>query len=358
MEGCGKALFHNQRYETTMSGSLTTLGIPKTISPDVEARRAKSKADAETLQASFSKDQLRWDNVDWVVTGFLFFIHLGALAAFVPAFFSWQGLAICLVLHWFTCSVGICLGYHRYLSHKSMKLRAPAEFVVLLAGSLSGEGSPMSWAANHRLHHQKSDQAGDPHSPLIGTWWSHIMWLFVQRKETDKMLLWEKYIPELLERPMMKFFERTFPLWLWAQGLVLLAGGWAWGGWQMGVSFLVWGMCVRMVAAYHSTWFVNSATHLWGYRNYDTRDESRNLWWVAVLAYGEGWHNNHHAHPSVAPAGHRWWEVDMTWWAIRGLEMTGLAYDVRAKLPVGRKADDRDHAEAIDAAEPVTVEAA
>ena len=121
----------------------------------------------------------------------------------------------------------------------------------------------------------------------------------------------------------MRFFERTFPMWLWVQGLVLLASGWAYGGWQMGVSWLVWGMCVRMTAAYHSTWFVNSATHLWGYRNYDTRDESRNLWWVAVLAYGEGWHNNHHANPSVAPAGHRWWEVDITWWSIRMLEMVG-----------------------------------
>ena len=95
-----------------------------------------------------------------------------------------------------------------------------------------------------------------------------------------------------------------------------------------------------MTAAYHSTWFVNSATHLWGYRNYDTRDESRNLWWVAILAYGEGWHNNHHAHPSVAPAGHRWWEVDITWWAIRLLQLTGQAYDVRAKIPTGRKANE------------------
>ena len=325
-----------------MSGSLTTLGIPENISDEVAARRAQTKADTETLTSAFSKEQLRMDNIDWVVTGFLFFIHLGCFAAFVPAFFSWQGLAIGLTLHWLTCSIGICLGYHRYLSHKSFKLRAPAEFAVLLAGSLSGEGSPMTWAATHRLHHQKSDQPGDPHSPLVGAWWSHILWLFVHRKPEDRDLLWKRYIPELVERPMMQFFERTFAFWLWAQGLVLLAAGWAFGGWQMGVSCLVWGMCVRMTAAYHSTWFVNSATHLWGYRNYDTRDESRNLWWVAILAYGEGWHNNHHAHPSVAPAGHRWWEVDITWWSIRLLEMTGLAYDVKKKIPQGRKANDTD----------------
>lgn len=308
----------------------------------VEASSAPSKSaqEAETLRAAFSQSQLRLNNVDWVVTLFLIFIHIGCLAAFVPAFFSWEALGICLVMHWFTCSIGICLGYHRYLSHKAFKLRAPAEFFVMMAGSLSGEGSPMTWAATHRLHHQKSDQEGDPHSPLIGAWWSHIFWLFVQRKEEDKDLLLKKYIPELVDRPIMQFFEKTFPLWIWGQGMVLLAAGYAYGGWAMAASFVVWGMCIRMTAAYHSTWFVNSATHLWGYRNYDTRDESRNLWWVAMLAYGEGWHNNHHAHPSVAPAGHRWWEVDMTWWVIRGLEMTGLAYDVRAKIPTGRQADE------------------
>ena len=325
-----------------MSGSLTTLGIPKSISPELEAKRVQAKADTEALRAAFSKSQLRTDNIDWVVTGFLLFVHAGCFAAFVPAFFSWQALAICLVLHWVTCSIGICLGYHRYLAHKAFKLRAPAEFFVMLAGSLSGEGSPMTWAATHRLHHQKSDQDGDPHSPLIGAWWSHILWLFVKRKRSDQELLWRKYIPELSERPMMRFFEKTFATWLWVQGLVLLAAGWALGGWQMAASFVVWGLCVRMTAAYHTTWFVNSATHLWGYRNYDTRDESRNLWWVAMLAYGEGWHNNHHAHPSVAPAGHRWWEIDMTWWAIRILELTGQAYDVKSKIPAGRKANDVD----------------
>ncbi|MCP4175999.1 MAG: acyl-CoA desaturase, partial [Fuerstiella sp.] len=262
-----------------MSGSLTTLGIPKSISPELEAKRVQAKADTEALRKAFSKSQLRTDNIDWVVTGFLLFVHAGCFAAFVPAFFSWQALAVCLVLHWVTCSIGICLGYHRYLAHKSFKLRAPVEFFVMLAGSLSGEGSPMTWAATHRLHHQKSDQEGDPHSPLIGAWWSHILWLFVKRKRSDQELLCRKYIPELTERPMMQFFEKSFAMWLWAQGLLLVAAGWALGGWQMAASFLVWGMCVRMTAAYHTTWLINSATHLWGYRNYDTRDESRNLWW-------------------------------------------------------------------------------
>ncbi len=341
-----------------MSGSITTLGISLELSEEIEQKRAQRQAENETLQEVFAPAQLRWGNVDWIVTGFLAFIHIGALAAFIPSMFSWEGLAICVALHWFTCSVGICLGYHRYLAHKSLKLKKPAEFVVMLAGSLSGEGSPMTWAATHRLHHQKSDQDGDPHSPTDGTWWSHLTWLFVKRKGENRDLLWKRYIPELVERPMMKFFEKTFPLWLWAQGLVLLAAGTMYGGWMTGLSWLVWGMCVRMTFAYHSTWFVNSATHLWGYRNYDTRDHSRNLWWVALVAYGEGWHNNHHAHPSVAPAGHRWWEVDMTWWLIRGLRMIGQAYDVKDKLPKGRKADDVPAEEADAVAVSATADTA
>ncbi|MFM8479519.1 MAG: acyl-CoA desaturase [Planctomycetaceae bacterium] len=306
-----------------------------------EARKLKYQADTDLLVAAFHRDQLRTSNIDWVVTLFLIGVHVGALAAFLPSLFSWSGLAICLTLHWLTCSIGICLGYHRYLSHKSLKLRSPAEFFVLACGCLSGEGSPLTWAATHRLHHQKSDQEGDPHSPVKDpAWWSHMLWLFPKRTTEATRLLMRRYCPELINKPLVNFFERTFPLWLWGSGLTLLGAGWLVGGWQLGASWLVWGMCVRMVAAYHSTWFVNSATHLLGYRNYDTRDASRNLWWVAILAYGEGWHNNHHAHPSVAPAGHKWWEVDITWWSIRLLKALGLAWDVRDKLPLGRSADD------------------
>jgi fatty-acid desaturase len=306
-----------------------------------EVRRLKFQSETDLLVAAFHRDRLRPSNIDWVVTLFLIGVHAGAVAAFVPSLFSWSGLAICLGLHWLTCSIGICLGYHRYLSHKSLKLRTPAEFFVLACGCLSGEGSPLTWAATHRLHHQKSDHEGDPHSPVKDpAWWSHMLWLFPKRTTEATRVLMRRYCPELINRPLVNFFERTFPLWLWGSGLTLLTAGWLLGGWQLGLSWLVWGMCVRMVAAYHSTWFVNSATHLWGYRNYDTRDASRNLWWVAILAYGEGWHNNHHAHPSVAPAGHKWWEVDVTWWSIRLLKAVGLAWDVRDKLPLGRTADD------------------
>jgi fatty-acid desaturase len=322
-----------------MSSIMSATAVLDRPEVQVDARKRQAIADNEELIRAFHQDQLRWNNVDWVVAGFLIFVHLGSLAA--PFFFSWTGLAVCVALHWLTCSIGICLGYHRYLAHKSMKLKAPAEFVVLAAGCLSGEGSPLTWAATHRLHHQKSDQPGDPHSPIVvGPWWSHLLWLFPKRSTASSRTLFRRYVPELVDRPLMQFFEKTFALWLWGGGLVLMAAGWMLGGGTMAASLVLWGMCVRMVVAYHSTWFVNSATHLWGYRNYDTRDHSRNLWWVAVLAYGEGWHNNHHAHPSVAPAGHKWWEMDITWWSIRALRAVGLAYDVKDQLPKGRRAEE------------------
>ena len=290
----------------------------KPASPLSQSAREK----AEILEA-LDPSRLRWDNIDWVVFTWMVVVHLGALAA--PFFFSWTGLAVAVVLHWVTCSIGICLGYHRYLAHKSLKLKQPSEFLTLLCGAISGEGSPLQWAATHRVHHQRSDLKGDPHSPFDGTFWSHVAWLFVRQKPNYRERLYRQYVPELADRPLLRFFQKTEVFWLVATGVMLLALG--------GLPVLLWGMCVRMVFAYHSTWFVNSATHLWGYRNYDTRDESRNLWWVAVLSYGEGWHNNHHAHPSLAPAGHRWWEIDMTWWAIKFLKAIGQAYDVRDRIP-------------------------
>ena len=293
-------------------------------------KRERAEADRERLFDAFSSRHL-WSRISWPVLVWITAMHVGAVAAFF--FVTWQAVAVAVGLHWLTLSVGICLGYHRFLSHKSLKLRTPAEFFVLLCGVLSGEGSPLTWAATHRLHHQRSDQPGDPHSPHTDHddgWWAHLYWLFVDRPKKDQELLYEKYVPELKDRPMLRFFERTYGLWMVLPGFAL----YFLGGWPM----LLWGLCARMTYAYHSTWFVNSATHLWGYRNYETRDESKNLWWVALVSYGEGWHNNHHAHPSNARAGHKWYELDPTFWVIKALKATGIAYDVRDKIPAAAKA--------------------
>jgi stearoyl-CoA desaturase (delta-9 desaturase) len=289
----------------------------------VRPARSERGLEKQAILDSMHPDRLNRHNIDWPVLGWMVAMHVGALAA--PFFFTWQALGVTVFLHWLTLSIGICLGYHRFLSHKSMRLRTPVEFFVTLCGVLSGEGTPLAWASTHRLHHQQSDKEGDPHSPLDGPWWSHIMWLFVKHTPAEKDALYRRYVPELKDRPVLQMFERTYGLWLIGTGVILFAIG----GWPM----LLWGLCARMTFAYHSTWFVNSATHLWGYRNYDTRDESRNLWWVAVVSYGEGWHNNHHAHPANARAGHKWYEIDPTFWVIKLLKVTGLAYDVKDAIP-------------------------
>jgi stearoyl-CoA desaturase (delta-9 desaturase) len=261
--------------------------------------------------------------IDPVVLGWIVAMHIGALAA--PWFFTWSALGVTVLLHWLTCSIGICLMYHRCLSHRSLKLAGPVHFFATLCGVLSGEGKPLTWTAVHRLHHSRSDKAGDPHSPLDGPWWSHLYWMFHVINLGTKEKLYRRYTPDLLNDKTVMFFEKTYGWWLFGSGIALFLIG--------GLPFLFWGLCARMVFAYHSTWFVNSATHLWGYRNYETADQSRNLWWVAILSYGEGWHNNHHAHPHVAPAGHRWWEFDPTWQVIRLLRATGLATQVDDRIP-------------------------
>ena len=292
------------------------------------ARREKAEAEKERVLDAFDRKHLG-KRIDWLSLIWIPAMHVGALAA--PFYFTWQALGVAVFLHWMTLSIGICLGYHRFLSHRSMKLRKPVEFFTTLCGVLSGEGTPLEWAANHRLHHQCSDQPGDPHSPHRHgddgehAWWSHILWLFIQRSGADRELLYRKYVPELAQRPMMRFFERAFGPIVVASGVALFLLG--------GLPMLLWALCARMTYAYHSTWLVNSATHLWGYRNYETRDHSRNLWWVALVSYGEGWHNNHHAHPANARAGHKWWEIDPTYWVIKGLKATGLAYDVKDAIP-------------------------
>ena len=316
---------------TTLPKPSPTVTQPQPSRTSSSVSADQKISDREAVFLGFQRDHLRTDNIDWVVTIFLAVVHVGCLAA--PFFFSWTALGVGLVLHWLTCSIGICLGYHRYLAHRSLKLSRPAEIFVLLCGALSGEGSPLTWAATHRVHHQRSDMFGDPHSPNDGNWWSHFLWLFPRRTSQHTQLLYQRYIPELYNRPTLQFFERTFAWWLWIGGFTLLGAGIAWDGWYGGVSMVLWAMCVRMTFAYHSTWLVNSATHMWGYRNYETRDRSRNLWWVAILAYGEGWHNNHHAHPTLAPAGHRWWEVDITWWSIKLLRFLGQATDVQDRIP-------------------------
>ncbi|MBL6831412.1 MAG: fatty acid desaturase [Pirellulales bacterium] len=272
-----------------------------------------------------------WSDIDWPVLGWIGGIHIAALAA--PFCFTWSGLLIAVVLAWVTGGLGVCLGYHRLLTHGSFGTFRPVRWFFAFLGGISGEGSSLIWVANHRKHHVFSDQEGDPHSPRDGGFWAHMLWLFPRHPQDEVDAHIKRWAPDLQKDAGLRFLHSTFLLWHIVMGAALLASGWAYGGPALGVSWLIWGMAVRMVYVFHVTWFVNSATHMWGYRNYETTDDSTNLWWVGLLAFGEGWHNNHHAYQRMARHGHRWWEVDVTYWAILALERLGLAWDVVHTIP-------------------------
>ncbi len=257
---------------------------------------------------------LNWTNV-------IFFALFHGAALVAPWFFSWSAVGVALLLHWLFGGIGICLGYHRLLSHRSFQVPRWLEYIIALLGALAIQGGPIFWVGGHRQHHAHTeDMDKDPYSATRGFWWSHIVWLFFTRPEFFNAELYRKSAPDLARQPFYRWLDRHFLL----LQVPLAAVLYVMGGW----SFVLYGIAVRSVFLWHSTWFVNSATHRWGYRNFDSNDGSRNLWWVSIVTYGEGWHNNHHAHPSVAKAGLRWWEVDTTWWAIRALQMVGLAKKV------------------------------
>lgn len=279
-------------------------------------------------------EQNRWKNgLEWPATLWLAFIHLGALAA--PFYFSWQGLVLAVVLCWVMGSLGICLGFHRMLTHGSFETYRPLRWMFAAMGTLAGEGPPIMWVAAHRKHHLHSDQDEDPHTPKHGGWWSHVFWMLPKHETRYWSEMYRRFAPDMMSDRVVRFLNRTFLWWHVGMGLTLFTVGWL--GWdlRMGMSFLVYGLFVRSVYVLNVTWFVNSASHIWGYQNYQTDDNSRNLWWVGLLAFGEGWHNNHHADQRRARHGHRWWEIDATYWVIWAMERLGLVWNV-VREPSGR----------------------
>ncbi len=265
-------------------------------------------------------------HVLWGAAAWLIALHIGAL--FAPWTFTWSGLGLAILFHWMTGSLGICLGFHRLLTHTGLEVPKWLRNGFALIGTLAGEGGPLSWTANHRKHHAYSDQPGDPHSPHDGPWWSHMFWLAFSTHGGDFNAYIRHWVPDLVKDKFLMRLEQLFlPIHILVGGLITFAG-YAIGGRELAISWFVWAICVRMVAVLHVTWFVNSASHMWGYKNYETRDDSRNLWWVALLGYGEGWHNNHHALPRLAQHGHKWWEFDMTYQVVRLLRAVGLAKNV------------------------------
>jgi len=264
---------------------------------------------------------LNWPSVIWLVV-----LHVGAFAALFT--FTWQAVVLTFVLHWITGGLGVCLGYHRLFTHRSFSTYKPLRWLIAIFGAWSGEGNVLDWVANHRKHHALSDKEGDPHSPHDGPWWSHMLWLGYRMHPLKLQEHYRRWAPDIAKDRGLQVVGKLFLVWnLLCAAMVAAIGYWI-GGAAMAWSFVFWGVFVRFIFVLHSTWFVNSASHMWGYRNYETTDDSRNNWWVALLTYGEGWHNNHHAYPAMARHGHRWWEVDITYMTIKLMERAGLAWNV------------------------------
>lgn len=286
--------------------------------------------------------------IAWEYAGPIALLHVLCLLAFVPWLFSWTGVVLFLVGVYAFGGIGINLCYHRLLTHRSFACPPWLEkcFVVVAACCL--EDAPAIWVANHRLHHKDSDREPDPHSPLVSFLWSHVGWLLVKNPQRHTMNFYDRYARDILRTPFYLWLQRGFNVfWVYVAHAVLFfalglaAGVWMTGTWmggvQFGLSILVWGVILRTVAVWHITWSVNSLTHLWGYRSYATKEESRNNWFVALVSNGEGWHNNHHAQPTSATNWHQWWEFDGIWLVIRCLEKMGLAWDIRHPRSAGEQ---------------------
>src|SRR5579864_5960697 len=275
------------------------------------------------------------DQINWVTAGFMLAFHIGAIAALF--FLTWKALLAMAVLWWISGSLGIGMGYHRLLTHRGYKTPKWVEYFLTVCGTLALEGGPIFWVATHRIHHQFSDKDGDPHTPLDGKWWAHMGWILMGKSLHQDTKTLSRYVPDLA--------KSKFHVWLtkyhYLPAVTVLIALYAIGGLPL---LLVAGF-LRTVVGLHCTWLVNSATHTWGSRRFVTRDQSTNNFWVAMITFGEGWHNNHHAHPVSARHGINWYGI----WALKKLGLARHVY--RVKLSELRE----DEAKKVDAPEPELV---
>lgn len=300
------------------------------MSASAQPRPRPTAADVQPVQH---------ETLDRTITGLVTAIPFAALG-FVAwqaweSALRWSDLVVLAIVYLLT-GLGITVGFHRYLTHRSFTTSKGMRFVLAALGSAAIEGPVISWVADHRKHHAFSDAEGDPHSPhvghggglrgaLRGLLHAHVGWLFIHTDRAAK----ERYAPDLLADPVIRFVDRTFILWV-ALGLAAPFGlGVAIGGSvHSGLTGLLWGGAVRMLLLHHVTYSINSLCHFFGRRDYATDDQSRNLLWLALPSLGEAWHNNHHAFPRSARHGLKRWQVDLSAGVIRVLEMLGLVRDV------------------------------
>lgn len=280
----------------------------------------------------------------WQYVIVLSLVHAVALLAILPWTFSylftWSGLILAVLGHFLFGMMGVTIGYHRLLTHRGFTCPKWLEHSLAILGMCNLQDSPARWVAIHRMHHQHSDHQPDPHSPLVNFFWGHVGWVVCRNVKIDRTMHYERYVRDLLRDPFYLRLERKggwFFVFLGHAILISVVGG-VYGYFVSGgstsealryyASWAVWAVAVRTTFVLHGTWAVNSVAHTFGYRNYETREHSRNNWLVALFSHGEGWHNNHHAQPRSAMHGHKWWEFDMSWRVIQLFELLGIAKDV------------------------------
>ena len=257
--------------------------------------------------------------ISWNTSIFMVLFHVGAIAALFML--NWRAIPVALVLWWISGSLGVGMGFHRLLTHRGYKTPKAVEYFLTFCGLLALEGGAINWVVTHRIHHANTDSHGDPHTPRDGAWWAHMGWILRGTGQQHDEQVMQRYAPDLMRDPVHVWMNRLYFVPLILSGIVLLALG----GWGM----LFVGTFLRVTIGLHATWLVNSATHMWGTRRFETTDDSKNSWWVALLTFGEGWHNNHHAHPRAARHGLHWYEIDVNWYGIRTLQFLGLARSIR-----------------------------
>lgn len=310
------------------------------------ARNSRWRALRDSLVAWFDTSavdvagQEHAKRIDWLRTMPFIAMHVACLAVI---WVGWSPIAVAMALFLYLLRMFAITGfYHRYFSHRSFKTSRTVQFVFALIGAASAQRGPAWWAAHHRHHHATAEREDDPHSPVHhGLWWSHTGW-FLSREHfpvrESRVRDWQSY-------PELRFLDRydiILPAVL-ALGLYLLGAGLeAWAP-QLGTSggqMLVWGFFISTVVLYHGTFTINSLAHRWGTRRYDTPDNSRNNFLLAMLTLGEGWHNNHHHYPASVRQGFYWWEIDITYYLLRGMSAIGLIWDLKP-VPVKRRESGR-----------------
>lgn len=272
------------------------------------------------------------ERYNWNTIIFVAIFHILAVVALFT--FSWSNALAAFITWWVAASWGIGIGYHRLLTHRGFKTSKFMERFLATCGSLALQSGPISWVTTHRLHHAFTDTDRDPHSPRRGIFWAHMGWIFRGTAQVHSAATRQRYCPDLVKDPFLVALDKYYYVTI----VIVAAIMFAIGGWTM----VLWGVFLRTVVSWHFTWLVNSATHLWGARRFETREDSRNSALVAAVTFGEGWHNNHHAYPRSARHGLTFSEVDINWIQIRLLENLGLvnnvyAYDIETESETPRE---------------------